>query len=144
MLLATLAISPQLTDEPLDDNPRRTETQRVEITVSARTLLTLLAVAAIVVLGLLSLGTVISIVLAAVLAFGLDPVVVGLVARGWKRGPAALTVFVSVFVAVFALVLVTAGPVWNEIVEFIQAIPGYWEEISSKPGFQDILSTANA
>jgi predicted PurR-regulated permease PerM len=144
MLLATMAISPQLTDEPLDDNPRRTETQRVEITVSARTLLTLLAVAAIVVLGLLSLGTVISIVLAAVLAFGLDPVVVGLVARGWKRGPAALTVFVSVFVAVFALVLVTAGPVWNEIVEFIQAIPGYWEEISSKPGFQDILSTANA
>jgi predicted PurR-regulated permease PerM len=130
---------------PVTDEPApATVVQRVEVTISVRTLLTLLAFAAIVVLGLLSLGTLISIVLAAVLAFGLDPVVAGLVARGWKRGPAALTVFTGLFAAVFVLVLVTAGPVWNEIVEFINAIPGYWEEISSKPAFQDLLSTADA
>ena len=38
--------------------------------------------------------------------------------------------------------LVTAGPVWDEIVEFVHALPEYWEEISSKPAFQDFLSTA--
>jgi predicted PurR-regulated permease PerM len=139
-----MATSPPMTDEPPAEAPRRADAQRVEIVITARTLLTLLGVAALVALGLLSLGTVISIVLAAVLAFGLDPIVVGLVARGWKRGVASLMVFFGLFAAVFVLVLVTAGPVWREIVEFIQAIPGYWEEISSKPGFQDILSTANA
>ena len=120
------------------------ETRRVEVTVGPRTLLALLAFAALVALALLSLGTLISIVLAAVLAFGLDPVVASLVARGWNRGRASLVVFAGLFASVFALVLVTAGPVWREIVEFIQALPGYWDEITSKPGFQDILSTANA
>jgi predicted PurR-regulated permease PerM len=139
-----MATSPPMTEDQPAEAPRRAEAQRVEIVITARTLLTLLGVAALVLLGLLSLGTLISIVLAAVLAFGLDPIVVGLVNRGWKRGVASLTVFFGLFAAVFVLVLVTAGPVWREIVEFIQAIPGYWEEISSKPGFQDILSTANA
>jgi predicted PurR-regulated permease PerM len=124
--------------------PRVVETRRVEVTIGPRTLLGLLACAAIVALALLSLGTLISIVLAAVLAFGLDPVVAALVKRGWNRGRASLVVFAGLFASVFALVLVTAGPVWREIVEFIQAIPGYWEEISSKPGFEDVLSTANA
>ena len=53
----------------------------------------LLAFGAVVALALLSLGTLISILLAAVLAFGLDPVVGNLVRRGWKRGPASLAVF---------------------------------------------------
>jgi predicted PurR-regulated permease PerM len=132
----TNAAAPQVT--------RVVETRRVEVTIGRRTLLGLLAALALVALALLSLGTLISILLAAVLAFGLDPVVGALVVRGWGRGRASLVVFAGLFVSVFALVLVTAGPVWREIVEFIQAIPGYWEEISSKPGFQDILSTANA
>jgi len=123
---------------------RVVETRRVEVTVGPRTLLGLLAGAALVALALLSLGTLISIVLAAVLAFGLDPVVAGLVKRGWKRGTASLVVFAGLFASVFALVLVTAGPVWREIVEFIQALPEYWEEISSKPVIEDLLSTANA
>ena len=123
---------------------RVVETRRVEVTVGPRMLLGLLAGAALVALALLSLGTLISIVLASVLAFGLDPVVAALVKRGWKRGTASLVVFAGLFASVFALVLVTAGPVWREIVEFVQALPGYWEEISSKPVFQDLLSTANA
>jgi len=123
---------------------RVVETRRVEVTVGPRTLLGLLAGAALVALALLSLGTLISIVLAAVLAFGLDPVVAALVKRGWKRGTASLVVFAGLFASVFALVLVTAGPVWREIVEFVQALPEYWEEISSKPVIEDLLSTANA
>jgi predicted PurR-regulated permease PerM len=136
--------TPQVTDESEPAPTGTVVTQRVEVTVGPRTLLTLLAFAALVALALLSLGTLISIVLASVLAFGLDPVVASLVARGWKRGRASLVVFAGLFAAVFALVLVTAGPVWTEIVEFVHALPEYWEEITSKPVFQDLLSTANA
>jgi predicted PurR-regulated permease PerM len=118
--------------------------QRVEIVIPARTLLQLLGFGALVALALLSLGTLISILLAAVLALGLDPVVAALVRRGWGRGRAAVVVFAGLFVAVFALVLVSAGPVWEEIVEFIEAVPGYWEELTSKPAFQDITSAAGA
>src|SRR4051812_25959671 len=129
--------------EPVD-KPPETAARRVEVTVSIRALLMLLAFAAVVALALLSLGTMISILLAAVLAFGLDPIVVALVRRGWKRGPAALTVFSALFVSVFALVLVTAGPVWDEIVQLVPPLPAYWDQLTSKSWFQDLISTANA
>ena len=118
--------------------------QRVEIVVPVRTLLVLLAFGALVVLAVLSLGTLLSIFVAAVLALGLDPVVGALVRRGWKRGRAALVVFAALFVAVFAIVLVTAGPLWDEIVEFVNALPEYWDEISSSAAFEDIVSTGGA
>jgi len=118
--------------------------QRVEIVIPARTLLQLLAVVALVALAIVSLGTLLSIFLAAVLALGLDPVVGALVRRGWKRGIASVVVFAALFVGVFALVLVSAGPVWEEIVEFIKSLPAYWDEISSKPAFQDFLNSAGA
>jgi predicted PurR-regulated permease PerM len=118
--------------------------QRVEIVIGVRTLLTLLGFGVLVALALLSLGTLISIFLAAVLALGLDPVVGALVRRGWKRGRASLTVFASVFAGIVALVLVTAGPVWNEIVDFINAVPTYWDELQQKDWFQQITSTAGA
>ncbi len=118
--------------------------QRVEIVIGGRTLLTLLAVAALVALTLLSLGTLISIFLAAVIALGLDPVVGVLVRRGWKRGRAALSVFGSLFVAVFLLVLITAGPVWGEIVDFVHALPTYWEEMQQTDWFQSLVNTAGA
>jgi len=118
--------------------------QRVEIVIPARTLIVLFAFGVLVAIVLLSLGTLLSIFLAAVVALGLDPVVGALVRRGWRRGPAALVVFAGLFVAVFVLVLVSAGPVWNEIVEFIEALPAMWDELTSKPAFQDIISTAGA
>jgi predicted PurR-regulated permease PerM len=118
--------------------------QRVEIVIPARTLLVLLGFGALVAIALLSLGTLLSILLAAVVALGLDPVVGALVRRGRRRGPAALAVFAALFVAVVVLVLVSAGPVWNEIVEFLEALPAMWDELKSKPVFQDIVSTAGA
>ena len=71
--------------------------------------------------GDLSLGTLLSIFLAAVLALGLDPVVGALVRRGWKRGRAALVVFAGLFASVFALVVLAVGPVWDQIVEFVHS-----------------------
>jgi predicted PurR-regulated permease PerM len=67
----------------------------------------LLGIAVLVALALISLGSLISIFLAAVLALGLDPVVGALVRRGWKRGRAALVVFAALFVSVFALVVLS-------------------------------------
>jgi predicted PurR-regulated permease PerM len=110
--------------------------QRVEIVVGVRTLLTLLAI--------LSLGTLLSIFLAAVVAFGLDPIVRNLVEnRGWKRGIASLTVFAALFASVFVLVIVTAGPVWDQIVEFLQSLPKMWDELQAKEWFKQITGAAN-
>jgi predicted PurR-regulated permease PerM len=122
----------------------RPPAQRVEVVVPARTLLVLLAVGAIVALVLLSLGTLLSVFVAAVLALGLDPVVGALVRRGWGRGRAALAVFAGLFASVFAIVLVTAGPLWDQIVEFVHALPGYWDDLTNSAAFQDIVSTAGA
>src|SRR5918994_44647 len=114
--------------------------QRVEVVVPVRTLLVLLGFAALVALALLSLGSLLSIFLAAVLALGLDPVVGALVCRGWRRGPAALVVFASLFAVVVLLVLVTAGPVWEQIVDFVNELPEYWDELTQSAGVQGFVS----
>jgi predicted PurR-regulated permease PerM len=118
--------------------------QRVEVVIGVRTLMTLLAFGVVVALVLLSLGTLLSIFLAAVIALGLDPVVGALVRRGWKRGPAALVVFAALFASVFALVLVTAGPVWNEIVDFVHSLPALFDEMQQQDWFKTLTSTAGA
>jgi predicted PurR-regulated permease PerM len=127
-----------------DQEVQERRPERVEIAVPMRTLLQLLIFGALVVLAIASLGTLLSIFLAAVLALGLDPPVTALVRRGWRRGRAALTVFAALFVAVFVLVLVTAGPVWDQIVDFVHALPAYWDELTSKPGFKELTETAGA
>ena len=118
--------------------------QRVEVVVSVRTLLVLLVFGVLVARTILSLGTLLSIFLATVLALGLDPVVGALVRRGWKRGRAALVVLTAVFVSVFVLVLLAAGPVWDQIVEFVGNLPEYWDKLTSSDGFQQFISTADA
>jgi predicted PurR-regulated permease PerM len=116
--------------------------QRVEIVIPVKTLLTLFVFGLLIVLAITSLGTLLSIFLAAVLALGLDPIVASLVKRGWKRGKAALVVFAGLFASVFALVLVTAGPVWDQIVEFIESLPAMWEELQAEEWFKDATATA--
>jgi len=117
--------------------------QRVEILVPVRTLLVLVALGGLVALAILSVGTLLSIFVAAVLALGLDPVVARMVARGWGRTRAALAVFAALFASVVAIVVVTAGPVWDQIVEFVRSLPQYWEEITSSDGFKQLASTGN-
>jgi predicted PurR-regulated permease PerM len=118
--------------------------QRVEVVVSVKTILVLLAFAALVALAVLSLGTLLSIFVAAVLALGLDPIVGALVRRGWKRGRASLFVFAALFAGVFVIVLVTAGPLWDQIVEFVNALPTYWDQLTQTEGFKTLTSTAGA
>jgi predicted PurR-regulated permease PerM len=117
---------------------------RVEIVIPVRTMLTLVGVGALVVLAVLSIGTLLSIFVAGVLALGLDPFVGGLVRRGWRRGRAALVVFAGLFASVFAIVLVTAGPLWDQIVEFVNELPEYWDELTQTDAFQTFISTGDA
>jgi predicted PurR-regulated permease PerM len=107
-------------------------------------MLVVLSFGVLVVLAILSLGTLISIFLASVLAFGLDPPVSALVRRGWGRGRASLVIFAALFASVFVIVIVTAGPVWDQIEEFVRSLPALWDEITSKPAFQSWIGSADA
>jgi predicted PurR-regulated permease PerM len=123
---------------------QRPPAQRVEVIVPVRTLLVLLAFAALVALAILSLGTLVSIFLAAVLALGIDPLVTALVRRGWGRGRAALAVFAALFLAVIVLVILAAGPVWDQIVAFVNELPQLWEDLTNTDAFKNFVSTAGA
>jgi predicted PurR-regulated permease PerM len=114
----------------------------VAIFIPLRTLVTVVVFAALVALAVLSAGTLMSIFVAAVVALGLDPPVGALVARGWRRGRAALATFAALFLVVVAIVVVTAGPLWDQIVDFVNELPAYWDELSQSDGFQQLVSTA--
>jgi predicted PurR-regulated permease PerM len=126
------------------DSAERPPAQRVEVVIPTRTLLVLFGFGLLVVLAVVSLSTLLSIFLAAVLALGLDPPAAALVRHGWGRARAALVLFAALFGGVTALIVVTAGPVWDQIVEFVQHLPAYWDELTSKPVFQDLISTGGA
>jgi predicted PurR-regulated permease PerM len=115
--------------------------QRVQVTVPVRTLLTLLVFGLLIALAILALDTLLSIFVAAVVALGLDPVVGAMVRRGWKRGRAAVAVFGALFATVVAIVVVTAGPVWSEIQDFVRSLPAQWEHITNLPAFKDAASS---
>jgi predicted PurR-regulated permease PerM len=118
--------------------------QRVELVIPVRTLLVVLAFGLVVVLAVLSLDTLLSIFVAAVIALGLDPVVGRLVARGWPRGRAALFVFAAVGLFVVTLILLAFGPVWDEVKDFVHQLPAYWDQFTQSDFFDKITSTAGA
>jgi predicted PurR-regulated permease PerM len=116
--------------------------QRVAIVIPLRTMVTVLAFAGVVLLAVLSAGTLLSIFVAAVLALGLDPPVGALVRRGWPRPRAALATFAGLFAAVLAIVAITVGPLWDQVTEFVRMLPQYWDELTQTDGFQNLISTA--
>jgi predicted PurR-regulated permease PerM len=125
-----------------DGSALRPGPKPVAIVIPLRTLVTVIVFAGFVALAVLSAGTLLSIFVAGVLALGLDPPVGALVARGWKRGRAALATFAALFLAVVAIVVVTAGPLWDQIVAFVNELPVYWEQLTQTDGFQQLVSTA--
>jgi len=123
--------------------PRPPARPQVEIIVPTRTLVVLLSFGVLIALAIVSLGTLLSIFVAAVLALGLDPVVGALVRRGWPRGRASLFVFAMLFVGVAALVVFTVGPLWDEVVEFVHEIPTYWEQLTNSAAFEKLISQSD-
>ena len=114
---------------------------RVEIVVSTRTLVQILAFGFVVVIAALSIATLLSILIAAVLALGLDPIVAALVRRGWSAASRRSPSSPGVIVAVVVIVVLAVGPVFEEVEEFFRALPGYWDELTQKPGFQDLVNS---
>jgi len=117
--------------------------QRVEVLIPPRTLLTIVAFAGLVALAVLSLGTLLSIFVAGVLAIGLDPVVGALVKRGWVRGRAAVVVFVALFVGVTLIVVAAVGPLWDQVVEFINQLPAFWDDLTNSAAFEKFVSSGS-
>jgi predicted PurR-regulated permease PerM len=117
--------------------------QRIELVIPPRTLATLAVFGALVALAILSLGTLLSIFVAAVLALGLDPVVGALVRRGWGRGRAAVAVFAGLFVAVFLIVVITVGPLWDQVKDFLDHVPQYWDDLTNSDAFQTFVSSGS-
>ena len=124
-------------------DPRPPPRAQVEIVVPTRTLVVLLGFGVLIALAIVSLGTLLSIFIAAVLALGLDPVVGALVHRGWPRGRASLFVFATLFLGVAALVVFTVGPLWDEVVEFVHEIPTYWEQLTNSAAFEKLISQSD-
>ena len=116
---------------------------RVQVIVPVRTILLVLLVLGGVALALLSLGTLLSIFVAGVLALGLDPLVSGLERRGWPRGRAALTVLTGLFAAAFAIVVLCVGPLWDQVLDFLREVPTYWEQLTDSDAFQAFISDAD-
>ncbi len=115
----------------------------VQLLVPWRTLVQIAAFAGVVALALLSLGSLLSIFVAAVIALGLDPVVGWLVRHGIKRGPAALIVIAGLFVAAFLIVVITVGPLWDEVHAFLDHVPEYWEDLTNSDAFQQVVSQSS-
>jgi predicted PurR-regulated permease PerM len=123
-------------------NDRPTPRQ-VDLLVPVRTLLKLAVFGAFVALAIIALDVLLSIFVALVLALGLDPVVGALVRRGWGRGRAALAVFAALFATVALIVIITVGPLWDQVQEFVAEIPAYWQQLSSSDAFQAFVSSGS-
>ena len=114
---------------------------QVELLIPWRTLGRLAVFGTLVALAIVALDVLLSIFVAIVLALGLDPLVGALVRRGWKRGSAALFVFAALGGAVALIVLITVGPLWDQVKEFVAEIPAYWKQISSSDAFETFISS---
>lgn len=109
--------------------------------VPVRTLALIAAFGGVVALALLSLGSLLSIFVAGILALGLDPIVSALAARGWSRGRAAIVVFAGLFLAVFLIVVITVGPLWDQVTDFVAELPQYWEQLTNSRAFETFVSS---
>jgi predicted PurR-regulated permease PerM len=124
----------------VDASMERSRAARVEIVVPVRTLIVIAEFVALAALAIAAQGVLLSIVVAAVLSLGLDPLVGALVARGWPRGRAAVCVFTSLLVAIALIVTLAVNPLWNEIRAFAGHLPGYWNQLFSNPTLKPLLS----
>ena len=97
--------------------------KRVEIIVSAPTVLKAALIALGVYLTIVASEVLLMIGLAFVFALGLDPLVGWFTRRGMGRGKAALLVFALLFLIVAVLVIWAAVPIWNEVRHLVGDLP---------------------
>jgi predicted PurR-regulated permease PerM len=126
-----------------EDSPKGVGAPRVEVVVSAGTVLR----GALIALGVLILiaaqDVVLTIGLSLVFAFGLDPLVAVFTRRGMGRGKAALLVFFLLFLIVSTLIVWAATPIWNEVQGLVKDIPGYVDDLKDEPVFQQLADNTD-
>jgi predicted PurR-regulated permease PerM len=112
--------------------------RKVEVVLSVPTVVKALGIFFGVIVVFLLQETLLSIALSVVLILGLDPPVSALERRGWNRGKAALVVFAAIALVLFVIVVWAARPVWNAIGGFVDALPGYVDEVQHSGVLQDV------
>ena len=50
-------------------------------------------------------------------------------------------VFAGLFVAVFLIVVVTVGPLWDQVTEFVNMLPEYWDQLTQTAAFDKLTSS---
>jgi predicted PurR-regulated permease PerM len=119
-------------------SPAEPPRPRVEVVVSAQTVVKALAIFFGVILVFIARDAVLSILLSAVFILGLDPPVSALERRGWGRGAAALAVFAAIGLVLSVIVLWAAVPVWNELTQLVHKLPSYVQEVRDSAVFRQI------
>jgi predicted PurR-regulated permease PerM len=118
--------------------------RRVEIVVSAATVFKAALIALAVFVVITAAEVFLTIMLAVVFAFGLDPLVGWFTKRGMGRGKAALLVFFLIFLIVSVIVIWVVTPLWNEVKGLVNDIPGYIEDLKDEPAFQQLHENTDA
>lgn len=97
-----------------------------------------LLLALLVFLCVVAIDALLAILLALVIALGLDPPVSALVRRGVGRGKAALLVVGGLFLALAVIVIWAVAPIWEDIRGLLADLPDYIEELQDTPGFEQL------
>ena len=109
-----------------------------EIVVSVPTVVKALGIFFAIILTYLVRDALLSIALSVVFILGLDPPVSALERRGWGRGKAAMLVFAVIGLVLSVIVIWAAKPMWNEISEFVDDIPGYVDKAQHSGVLEDV------
>jgi predicted PurR-regulated permease PerM len=108
------------------------------MTVRPRTILLVLGLSLLVGLALVLLylawHVITWILIAILLAAALNPAVEALERRGLNRRRAATVVFVAALLAVTAVLLLVLPPLVSQVTDFVQAVPGYIDDLTAGRG----------
>jgi len=122
----------------------RDRATRVEIVLSPQSVAKAIAVLFFLVLVFAARDALLSIALSIVLVLGLDPPVAALERRGWGRGKAAMLVFGGLTLALLAIVVWAAAPVWHSVTGFVDDLPAYIDKAHHNAPFKDIDKNTDA
>ncbi len=123
------AKTPESPDEPETDGMQR---RWPPMSYWVRVLLTIAAVAAVLIALWSVINIVILVLLAAVLAIGLDPAVRFIERRGRSRGRAVTLIFLAVLVILIMFAWLVIPPLVTQVGELADDIPGYVERLSTR------------
>jgi predicted PurR-regulated permease PerM len=121
--------TPQLPSEPERDGWRR---RWPPMSYWVRVLLTVAAVSAVLIALWSVVNIVILVLIALVLAIGLDPAVRWIERRGWSRGRAVTLIFLVALSVVILFASLVIPPLVTQVGQLADDIPGYVERLSER------------